>query len=303
MNINALKYLLALAKYRHFGKAAKACSVSQPTLSIQLNRLEEELNVILFERAKKRVILTTAGRVIVDQVKVIMDEYNKLEQLAKATHDPLSAHFRLGLIPTLSPYLLPFILPVIKKALPKLELFLYEEKTDYLIEHLKMGELDAVVVALPITESGLLHIEFLFTEPFFLILPSNHPLKSEKKLSLDALDQDNLLLLEEGHCLREQALEVCHTKSALKEKPNYRATSLETLRHMVAAGTGISLLPLLALEEHPMVLNKALVSPVPQRHIGMIWRKNSTLSICCKKLAELMRTYIPPVLENLAKKI
>ncbi|MDQ8038897.1 MAG: LysR substrate-binding domain-containing protein [Rickettsiella sp.] len=302
MNLRDLKYLIALADYRHFGKAAKACFVSQPTLSIQLNKLEEELGVILFERGQKRVILTSMGRLIVNQAKVVLAASSKLKQLAKSADDPFSVQLRLGLIPTLGPYLLPVILPIIKKALPKLALFLYEDKTDNLVEQLKEGKLDAIILALPIMEHGLL-IKPLFKEPFFLVLPSNHLLKHEKKVKLNDLNLDNLLLLEEGHCLREQALEICHRKSALKEKTNYRATSLETLRHMVACGIGITLLPLLALEERRLIVNKALASPVPQRTIGMLWRKDAALSICCEKLVEIITINVPPILAGLEKQL
>lgn len=286
MNLKDLKYLVTLAEYRHFGKAAKACFISQPTLSIQLNKLEEELGVLLFERGQKRVILTAVGRSIVEQAKVVLVAASQLEQLAKSAGDPFSVQLRLGLIPTLGPYLLPAILPAIKEALPKLALFLYEAKTDDLVEQLKEGKLDAIVLALPIIEPNL-SVRPLFKEPFFVALPSNHPLKKEQNIKLSVLEQDNLLLLEEGHCLREQALEICHRKSALKEKTNYRATSLETLRHMVASGAGITLLPLLALEARPLIVNKALASPIPQRSIGMLWRKDSALSVCCEKLGRI----------------
>jgi LysR family transcriptional regulator, hydrogen peroxide-inducible genes activator len=302
MNLKDLKYLVALAEYLHFGKAAKACFVSQPTLSIQLSKLEEELGITLFERGQKRVILTATGRVIVEQAKIILHAANKLEQLAKSAADPFSVPLRLGLIPSLGPYLLPVILPPIKQALPKLELFLYEDKTASLLEQLKEGQLDSIILALPITEGNFV-TKPLFAEPFFLALPSTHHLRTEKNIKLSDLDEENLLLLEEGHCLREQALEICHKKSALTEKPNYRATSLETLRHMVAAGAGITLLPLLALEQRPLMVNKALTPPVPQRQIGMLWRKESVLAVCCAKLAELITTNVPLILADLEKQL
>lgn len=302
MNLKDLNYLIALAEYRHFGKAAKACFISQPTLSIQLNKLEAELGVTLFERGQKHVIITAVGRRIVDQAKVVLEASYKLEQLAKSSGDPFSIPLRLGLIPTLGPYLLPVILPAIKQALPKLELFLYEDKTDVLIDRLKKGKLDTIILALPIIDEGLV-IKSLFKEPFFLILPSTHRISAEKEIKLSDLEKENLLLLEEGHCLREQALEICRKKSGLKEKMNYRATSLETLRHMVATGAGITLLPLLALEQRTFIVNKALAPPVPQRHIAMLWRKDSVLTVCYEKLVEIITMKLPVILAGLKEKL
>lgn len=302
MNLKDLKYLIALAEYRHFGKAANACSISQPTLSIQLNKLEEELGVTVFERGQKRVILTAIGRLIVEQAKRVVEAANKLEQLAKSAEDPFFVPLRLGLIPSLGPYLLPIILPPIKKTLPQLELFLFEDKTATLVEQLNTGSLDAIILALPIPEERFV-IKRLFTEPFFLTLPSTHPLRHRENIKLSELEQENVLLLEEGHCLRDQALEICHRESRLKEKPNYRATSLETLRHMVAVGAGVTLLPLLALEHYPLIINKALTPPVPQREIGLLWRKESVLSVCCEKLAELITANVTPVLADLQKQL
>jgi LysR family hydrogen peroxide-inducible transcriptional activator len=302
MNLKDLKYLLALAEYRHFGKAAKACSVSQPTLSIQLKKLEHALGVQLFERGQKRVLITTSGLRIVEQAKHVLNAVNELERLAKLANDPFFAELRLGLIPSLGPYLLPHILPFIKQQLPKLTLYLYEDKTEILLTQLNQGNLDAVILALPVQHKGMI-VQTLFKEPFFLVMPISHPLHDSKELHLNDLDSDNLLLLEEGHCLRDQALEVCHKKSNLKEKMNYRATSLETLRHMVASGAGITLLPLLALEEHPLTINKPFAAPIPERIIGILWRKDSALELCCRKLATVIENTLPDVLADLEKKL
>lgn len=303
MNLKDLKYLLALAEYRHFGKAAKACSVSQPTLSIQLKKLEQDLGVQLFERAQKRVLITASGLNIVEQAKNVLHAVNELERVAKLANDPFSGELRLGLIPSLGPYLLPHILPVIKQQLAKLSLYLYEDKTEALLTQLDQGSLDAVILALPVQHKGLV-VQTLFEEPFFLAMPVSHSLYKSKELHLKDLNHDNLLLLEEGHCLRDQALEVvCHEKSKLEEKMNYRATSLETLRHMVASGAGVTLLPLLALEEQPLIVNKPFAAPMPERKIGMLWRKESALEPCCKRLATLISGKLPAVLSNLEKKL
>lgn len=302
MNLRDLKYLLALAEYRHFGKAAKACSVSQPTLSIQLKKLEQALGVQLVERGQKRVLITASGLRIVEQAKHVLSAMHELERLAKLANDPFSAELRLGLIPSLGPYLLPHILPVIKQQLPKLTLYLYEDKTETLLTQLNQGALDAVILALPVQHKGMTS-QTLFKEPFFLVMPASHSLHYSKEMHLKDLNHDNLLLLEEGHCLRDQALEVCHKKSDIKEKTSYRATSLETLRHMVASGAGITLLPLLALEAHPLILNKPFAAPIPERKIGILWRKDSALESCCKKLATLIENTIPDVLADLEKKL
>lgn len=302
MNLRDLKYLLALAEYRHFGKAAKACSVSQPTLSIQLKKLEQALGVQLFERGQKKVLITAPGLRIVEQAKHVLGAMNELERLAKLANDPFSTELHLGLIPSLGPYLLPHILPGIKQQLPNLTLYLYEDKTETLLTQLNQGALDAVILALPVQHKGMTS-KILFKEPFFLVMPISHPLHYSKALHLNDLSHDNLLLLEEGHCLRDQALEVCHKKSNLKEKTNYRATSLETLRHMVAGGAGITLFPLLALEDHPLIINKPLIAPMPERKIGILWRKDSALETCCKKLATLIENTMPDVLADLEKKL
>lgn len=303
MNLKDLKYLLALAEYRHFGKAAKACSVSQPTLSIQLKKLEEVLSVQLFERGQKKVLITASGLSVVEQAKKVLSAMNELERLAKLSNDPFSGEVRLGLIPSLGPYLLPHILPIIKKELPKLTLYLYEDKTEALLTKLEQGSLDAIIVALPVQHKGLI-VQTLFKEPFFLAMPVSHSLHNSKELHLKDLNHDNLLLLEEGHCLRDQALEVvCHEKSKLGERMNYRATSLETLRHMVASGAGITLLPLLAFEEQPLIVNKPFSVPIPERKIGMLWRKASALEPCCKSIASLISNNLPVVLSSLEKKL
>ena len=302
MNLKDLKYLLALAEYRHFGKAAKACSVSQPTLSIQLKKLEQALGVQLFERGQKRVLITASGLSIIEQAKHVLSAMNELKRLAKLAKDPFSAELRLGLIPSLGPYLLPHILPLIKQQLPKLVLYLYEDKTEILLTQLNQGNLDAIILALPVDHKGMT-VQTLFKEPFFLVMPVSHLLHHKKELHLKDLNHANLLLLEEGHCLRDQALEVCRKKNNLKEKTNYRATSLETLRNMVASGAGITLLPLLALEEHPLIVNKPFSAPVPERKIGILWRKDSALEPCCKKLATLIENTLPDVLADLEKQL
>ncbi|WP_040953697.1 LysR substrate-binding domain-containing protein, partial [Coxiella burnetii] len=205
MNIRDLKYLLAVADSAHFGKAAEKCFVSQPTLSAQLKKLEEELGVRLFERNNKRVLITPIGQIIAAQVRVILQEVEKLKVLAQNAQDPFAGVFHLGIIPTLGPYLLPIILEIFKKRLPKLNLVVYENKTENILHELQQGRLDAVILALPVSAPNLV-VQELFCEPFYVALPKHHPLAKKKSVTLADLEKETLLLLEEGHCLREQAL-------------------------------------------------------------------------------------------------
>src|SRR5215813_3207132 len=229
MNLRDLRYLVALAEHKHFGRAAEASFVSQPTLSTQIKKLEDELEVALVERTPRKVLLTEVGKAI-----------------ARRTRDPESGTIRLGIFPTLGPYLLPHVIPRIRERFARLELLLVEEKTETVLRQLREGRLDAGVLAQPIHDDQL-HQQFLFEEPFLLAVPEQHPLASRKQLKLDDLADQSLLLLEEGHCLRDQALEVCQLAGA-GEKSGFRATSLETLRQMVAANVGVTLLPTLAVK-------------------------------------------------------
>lgn len=292
MNLRDLQYLVALAEHRHFGRAAEACFVSQPTLSTQIKKLEEELGVPLVERTPRKVLLTEVGRDIAGRARDVLNEIEQIRSVARRTLDPESGTVRLGIFPTLGPYLLPHVLPLVRKAFPKLELLLVEEKTEAVLRLLREGKLDAGILALPLHEDSL-HSEFLFEEPFLLAVSSAHPLAHKQgQLKLADLSNQNLLLLEDGHCLRDQALEVCHMAGA-GEHSGFRATSLETLRQMVAANVGITLLPVTAV--------KPPVAPVenlhliefkghpPSRRIAMVWRKSSAMDGFLRRLAEVFR--------------
>src|SRR5690606_35920919 len=235
VNLRDLRYLVALAEHRHFGRAAEASFVSQPTLSTQIRKLEEELGVALFERAPRKVMLTPVGREIVERARKVLADVDQLAEIARRSQDPEAGTVRLGLFPTLGPYLLPHVLPGLRERFPRLEFLLVEDKTDALLERLRDGRLDAAVLALPLADEQL-HAEPLFDEPFVLATPAGHPLAGRGPLAVDDLDEERLLLLEEGHCLREQALDVCRLAGAGER--DFRATSLETLRQMVAAGVG-----------------------------------------------------------------
>jgi LysR family hydrogen peroxide-inducible transcriptional activator len=297
MNLRDLRYLITLADLRHFGRAAEACHVSQPTLSTQIRKLEEELGVALVERAPRQVMLTAVGADIVERARRVLAEVEQMREAARRTTDPEAGSVHLGMFPTLGPYLLPHVVPAIRARFPRLELLLTEEKTSALLSMLRAGQLDAAVLALPLHEDWL-ELEFLFEEPFMLAVPKAHPLASRHDLQLSELIDQNLLLLEEGHCLRDHALEVCGLAGA-GEKEGFRATSLETLRQMVAAGVGMTLLPMLAVNP-PVPRSESIQllsfkNPPPVRRLAMVWRRSSAMTPFLHQLASVMRQ-IPPEL-------
>lgn len=280
MNLRDLRYFVALADTRHFGRAAEICFVSQPTLSTQLKKLEDELGVTLFERAPRNLLLTPAGEQILPHARQALAQVGLMQEVAKHIRDPEAASVRLGIFPTLAPYLLPHVVPNIRRRFPHLELLLVEEKTEALIQQLRSGMIDAAILAEPVIDEYFESMH-LFTEPFVLALPENHPLTRQRTLGMGELEQQHLLLLEDGHCLRDQALAVCALSGAA-EKDGFRATSLETLRQMVAAGVGITLLPILAVQppvpDSPHIRLMPFRDPAPTRRIALYWRKSSVRS-------------------------
>jgi LysR family hydrogen peroxide-inducible transcriptional activator len=277
MTLRDLEYLVALAETRHFGRAAERCHVSQPTLSAQLRKLEDSLGVALVERRPRRVALTAAGVAVVERARRMLRDAEDIQALARSSQDPLAGQLRVGFIPTLGPYLLPRIAPRIARALPKLQLMLYEYQTAPLVERTVGGELDLAILALPADTKGLA-TRSMFAEAFLVAMPERHRLTAKKRVKPGELAGEKLLLLEEGHCLRDQALEVC--ERAGTEEQDFRATSLETLRQMVAAGLGITLLPRLAAEG-PFASARGLVvrpfaPPAPNRVIGAAWRRSTS---------------------------
>ena len=277
MNLKDLKYLVALADTGHFGRAAERTFVSQPTLSAQLKKLEQSLGVQLIERAPNNVSLTEAGEQIVARARRILEATDEVVTLARSQRDPLAGRLRVAFLPTIGPYLLPHVAPVVRKALPRLELRLYEYQTDLMLEKLHAGELDMGVLALPVELAGLEARE-LYREPFTVALPERHALAARDSVRVADLKGETLLLLEEGHCLRDQALEVC-ARAGTRDAQDFRATSLETLRQMVATGAGITLLPELAgrgaYRNARGVVLRPFTRPAPVRHIGALWRKST----------------------------
>lgn len=290
MTLQELRYLVALADHGHFGKAANACFISQSTLSIQVKKLEEHLGVSLFDRSLTPIAPTVMGEAVLRSARLILAEAAHIEALTRHVHEPMARTLRLGIIPTLGPYYLPHALSVVSAAFPQLRLLLREQMTPQLLSDLGNGQLDAALLALPVNDERL-EVLPLFDEPFLAALPASHELADHKQVSLAELRADTLLLLEEGHCLRDQALAVCGTQNQLEE---VRATSLETLRQMV--GIGITLLPALATfagSEQPNLKVIPFKSPAPYRRITLVWRKRAPLPETYQHLGKVLCDQLP----------
>lgn len=288
MNTRDFEYLIALSEHHHFGKAAKVCFVSQPALSMQIQRLETSLGVKLLERNHKSVLLTDIGLAITERAKLIVAQINEIRDFAKLAKDPYSGRLTIGIIPTLGPYLLPLILPTLSKKFPNIHFYLVEEQTATLIQKLKMGSLDAALMAHPIAESSFSCTD-LFAEEFLVAVANKHPLAQRKTINVSDLEQQNLLLLEEGHCMRGQTLDLCH-KLNVNEVQNFRATSLETLRQMVATGNDVTLMPKLAQYQHDGISYVPFIAPQPTRLIACYWRSSTAKKIVLEDIALHIKT-------------
>ena len=303
MNLRDLKYVIAVAETRHFGKAAEQCFVSQPTLSGQIRKLEEELGVALFERTNRSVEITPVGEAIVAHARQMMDEAVAIELLAKAQQDPLAGPLRVGAIPTLSPYLMPLILAPLKQQYPQMQLVLYAEMTDILLERLHDHEIDAALLATP--AEGDLDMLPLFDEPFWVAYPSNHAFYDRDKITLKNLRSENLLLLAEGHCLARQAMDVCHIKErqADGDMADLRAASLETLIQMVAAGYGITLVPALAMRGTWTTGGGVVAQPLfikdASRRISLVFRRSYPRREALNAFADIIRDKLPNTVKRI----
>lgn len=277
IKLKDLRYLIAVADTGHFGRAAERCFVSQPTLSAQLKKLEDYLGVPLVERQPRKALLTPAGSEIVIRARRIVEATDEVVEIAQAHREPLAGRLRIAFLPTIGPYLLPVIVPKLRKELPRLELMLYEYQTAPMLERLRNGEIDMGVLALPVDMDGL-SAKPLYDEPFVIAAPTSHPLAARKQVKVEDLRGVTLLLLEDGHCLRDQALDVCN-RIDVHEKQDFRATSIETLRQMVAAGAGVTLMPELATHgSHAAprgLVFRPFAKPAPTRRIGAVWRRSS----------------------------
>jgi LysR family hydrogen peroxide-inducible transcriptional activator len=284
MTLTELKYIVAVARERHFGRAAEACFVSQPTLSVAIKKLEDELGVRLFERGSSEVTLTPAGERIVAQAQRVLDEAAQVKEIAKQGKDPLNGALRLGVIYTIGPYLLPALVRQLLKDAPHMPLLLNENFTIKLMELLKNGEIDVAIMALPLPDAGLM-IQPVYDEPFMVAMPRQHAWTKRKQIPSEDLKKETMLLLGAGHCFRDQVLEVCPELSRFSSaaegiQKTFEGSSLETIRHMVASGLGLTVLPVTSVPEKPardsLIEYRPFKAPVPDRRVVLAWRKSFT---------------------------
>lgn len=297
MNFKDLKYIIAVADTEHFGRAAQRCFVSQPTLSGQIKKLEEELGVVLFERSNRSVTITPIGADIVSHAKQILERVDVINQLAMAQQDPLAGPIRVGAIPTISPYLIPYVLPSLKKQYPKTQLILSEEITEQLLHRLTSHEIDAALLATPVEEPGLTAAA-LFDEPFWVAYSRKHEFYTRLKITLRDLEKETLLILGEGHCLAQQTLDLCNIDRDSKNQiADLRATSLETLIQLVGAGYGITLLPALAMggswTSGSGVVAQQLSAKNAYRRVSLVYRYNFPRKTALYALAQLIQAKLP----------
>lgn len=280
MTLTELKYIIAVARERHFGRAAEACFVSQPTLSVAVKKLEEELGVALFERGATEVSVTPLGAEIVERATRVLEEIESLKTLARQGRDPLAGPLKLGAIYTVGPYLLPPLIATLRKLAPQMPLLIEESYTAVLAEKLKQGQLDAIVVSLPFEAPGIATAA-LYDEPFVVAVPAGHAWARRKSIKAEDLPKENLLLLGSGHCFRDQVLKVCpalnRASAAGSLQRTLEGSSLETIRHMVASGAGITVLPCGSVSGAPaekrLLVTRPFAGPAPRRRVVLAWRK------------------------------
>ena len=309
MTLTELKYIVAVARERHFGRAAEACHVSQPTLSVGIRKLEDELGVMIFERGGPEVSVTPIGRELVDQAQRVLDQTAALRETAKQGKDPLLGSLRLGIIYTIGPYLLPHILPQVIARAPRMPLLLEENFTVRLLELLRQGDIDAAILAEPFPDQGFATAP-LYDEPFVVAVPRAHTWARRRSIPSSELREQTMLLLGTGHCFRDQVLEVCPELSRYSQvtegiQKTFEGSSLETIRHMVASGIGITVLP--AMAQPPAVLDGRkrddgllsyipFSSPVPSRRVVIAWRRSYPRTAAVEALREaILATELPGV--------
>ncbi len=299
MTLTELRYIVALAKERHFGRAAEKCFVTQPTLSLAVKKLEEELGVLLFERNKNDVIVSAAGREIITQAERVLDEANRIHQLAKAGGDSLSGPLRLGVIPTIGPYLLPELVPLLRKAAPNMPLSIEENLTGSLAPLLRQGVLDAALIALPFVLPGV-NTRVLYEETFRVVVPKGHKWCKKNKIKSSDLGGENMLMLNVGHCFRDQVLEACPGQAPDMLADGRAGSSLETIRAMVASGLGISVLPCSALGRPYQTRSLHVLEfdgPVPSRKVALAWREGFARAEAIEVLVRAVRSINVPCLK------
>lgn len=301
MTLTELKYIVAVARERHFGRAAEACFVSQPTLSVAIRKLEDELGVVLFERGGGEIGVTDVGLRVVAQAQKVLEEAAIIKEIARQGEDPLDGPLRVGIIYTIAPYLLPRLVPTQVEQTPQMPLVLQENYTTRLLELLRQGELDCAIVALPIPDAGLA-IKPLYDEPFVVAVPAQHAWATRKRIDADELKNETMLLLGSGHCFRDQVLEVCpeyarYSASSEGIQRSFEGSSLETIRHMVAAGIGVTVLPASSLSmagstddpEGRLLRYIPFEKPVPDRRVVLVWRKSFPRPAAMRALAASIR--------------
>ena len=295
MTLTELKYIVALARERHFGRAAESCFISQPSLSVAVKKLEDELGIKVFERRSQVISLTPIGESIVDQAQKVLLEVKRVEELAMQGKDPLCGPLRLGVIFTISPYLTPALVHEMKTAVPQMPLILTENYTDKLLEQLRAGQIDAAIMALPINEPGLM-IQPLYQEDFVVAVPSSHAWAEREDIHTDEVQSEHLLLLGKGHCLRDQILNVCPEANPRRTATDLQRTvegsSLLTIHHMVAQGLGITVLPASAQKEthnDPLVRTIPFVQPSPSRRVVIVWRRSFNRAEAVQTIADAAR--------------
>ena len=295
LTLRDLQYLVAVADQGHFGKAAAACNVSQPTLSAQIRKIEEVLGVQLFERSNRSVAITPPGQAVVNQARLVLEEAEKIPELTRSAGQPLSGSFRLGVIATVGPYLMPHLLAPLRKAYPRVELFLREGLTEELLNELKSGRLDALIAS-DTFEDPTLRVVPLYFEPFVLATPAGHPLSRKASVGRRDLNSNDMVLLEDGHCLRDQSLDICpsNRRGHIRQ---FHATSLETLRHLVATGSGYTLVPELAVREDkqlkPLMTYRRFNDKTIGRNVILVCRKRFARMTDIDALASLIRDHLP----------
>jgi LysR family hydrogen peroxide-inducible transcriptional activator len=306
MTLTELRYIVAVARERHFGRAAEACFVSQPTLSVAIKKLEEELGVLIFERRTNDVTLTAVGERVAAQAQRVLEEAGRVKELAKSGRDPLAGALRVGVIYTISPYLLPALVPQLLRDAPEMPLLLNENFTVRLLELLKNGEIDVAILALPLPDTGLV-LQPVYDEPFVIAVPAGHVWARRKAVPSEDLKKENMLLLGAGHCFRDNVLEVCPELSRFSAgaegiQKTFEGSSLETIRHMVASGLGVTVLPATAVPAKPQ--RNALVAyvpfkpPVPDRRVVLAWRKSFTRPAAVEALRRaIFRCPLPGVVK------
>lgn len=297
MTLTELRYIVAVARELHFGRAAENCHVSQPTLSVAIKKLEDELGVKLFERRQHDVNITPIGQRIVEQARVVLEESETIRHIAQEGRDDLKGQLRLGVIYTIGPYLLPKLIPLLHKQAPDLKLIIEEHFTEQLTEKLRAGELDLIIISLPYSVPGLV-TEAVYREPFVVALPSRHPLTGKKRIKAEDLSSETLLLLSAGNCFREQVVNVCpgcvgHYSGDNSIQKTLESSSIETIRHMVGSGAGVTVLPCTSAQNgsdlQGLLEFRPFAEPVPYRDVAIAYRKTYPRTRLIELVAQAIR--------------